>query len=273
MELFNAKKKIYPNGKTLIYYCNQSIFHKPNIDEETKIDESDTGEVLEDVLNDLEQCDDVKSALNVERAVSRAKRRIFDIAYCNDWRYFITLTIDDNIVNGYDVKSVSRKLDNFLHNCSKRYGLSYIIIPEYHKSGRVHMHGLINDALKVVDSGTRIVTGYSKPISVDVVKSKHLEKYVRSIVYNLPQWTCGFSTAVPTYGDGGALATYCTKYMTKATTKIFGNYYWSSRDLVREPEIEYFNAPDYVDIDTDEYSVPNTSIKLKYVSEYVFTKD
>lgn len=294
MELFNTKTKVYPNGKSVTFYCNQTIFHRPVKSEKLiktneQIDE-ETGEVA-DFFLELLQSEDVeivpfesfltdeekemaKKKKNelIQRAVSRAKGRIFDIAFCNDWKYFITLTIDQNIIPNADVKTVSKKLSVFLNHCQQRYGLSYLVIPEYHKSGMVHMHGLINDSLKVVDSGTRTVTGYDKPLKIDTIRRKHLESDVMAVVYNLPQWSFGFSTAIPVYGDGGALATYVTKYMTKATTKIFGNYYWSSRDLVREPETVYSNNPDYVSLDIPEYRIPNTSIKLKYFSDFVFKK-
>lgn len=280
---FNTKIKTYPNGKKVVYYCNSTIFRKPSEEDEK------WNEVLDDILdlldtNDTSEADmllrellgqadkDELSEKNIARCIRRAKDRIFDIAFCNDWKYFITLTIDDKKINAFNVKDVMKKLNKFLNNMQQRHGLSYIIIPEYHESGRVHCHGLINDALKVEDSGTRGVKGYSAPLKLSTIKAKGLMRDITHIVYNLPQWTYGFSTAVPVYGDGGALATYVTKYMTKATTKIFGKYYWSSRDLVREPKIEYKNTQ-YQDIDLQEFRIPNTSIKLKYESRVDFTKE
>lgn len=280
---FNTKIKTYPNGKKVVYYCNETIFRKPS-EEDEKLNE-----VLDDILdlldtNDTSEADmllrellaqadkDEPSEKNIARCIRRAKDRIFDIAFCNDWKYFITLTIDDKKLDAMNVKEVMKKLNKFLDNMHQRHGLSYIIIPEYHESGRVHCHGLINDALKVEDSGTRGVKGYSAPLRLSTIKAKGLTRDITHIVYNLPQWTYGFSTAVPVYGDGGALATYVTKYMTKATTKIFGKYYWSSRDLVREPKIEYKNTQ-YQDIDLQEFRIPNTSIKLKYESRVDFKKE
>ena len=273
---FNTKIKTYPNGKSVTYYCNSSIFHKASEESE------ELEKAIDDILDSFDDGDDLKMInllsqtetdheKNIMRCVRRAKERIFDIAFCNDWKYFITLTIDDNKLDSLDVKAVMKKLNKFLNNFQQRYGLSYMIIPEYHQNGRVHCHGLINDSLKVVDSGTRKVNGYDKPLKLSTIKAKGLMSDVTHVIYNLPQWSYGFSTAVPVYGDGGALATYVTKYMTKATTKIFGKYYWSSRDLVREPNISY-SMVDYNDVDLPEFRVPNTGIKLKYESKVEFTK-
>ena len=284
---FNTKIKVYPNGKTVTYYCNSSIFRKPSETEE-KFNESfdefldllgvnDESELekekrmlLLELLAEAEK-DETNKEKNIERCIRRAKDRIFDIAFCNDWKYFVTLTINDEKINALNVKEVMKKLNKFLNNMQQRHGLSYIIIPEYHESGRVHCHGLINDALKVEDSGTRGVKGYTAPLKLSTIKSKGLTRDITHIVYNLPQWTYGFSTAVPVYGDGGALATYVTKYMTKATTKIFGKYYWSSRDLKREPKIEYCNT-DYQSLNLEEFRIPNTSIMLKYETKVDFVK-
>ena len=292
---FNTKVKIYPNGKKVVYYCNSSIFCQPSEAEEdfdnaldslldmlVDNEESEADMLIRDLIEQaqkngiLELLDKEKEEANREkniaRCIRRAKDRIFDIAFCNDWKYFVTLTIDDEKINAFNVKDVMKKLNKILNNMQQRHGLSYIIIPEFHESGRVHCHGLINDALKVEDSGTRGVNGYTKPLKLSTIKAKGLMKDVTHVIYNLPQWTYGFSTAVPVYGDGGALATYVTKYMTKSTTKIFGKYYWSSRDLMRQPKIEYKNTQ-YQDIDLQEYRIPNTSIKLKYESRVEFTKE
>lgn len=61
--------------------------------------------------------------------------------------------------------------------------------------------------------------------------------------------------------------------MTKATTKIFGKYYWSSAGLVREPEISYGVIPWFDSIRLEEFCVPNTDIRLKYFTEMSMLRD
>ena len=274
-DFFNKKIKTYPNGKRIVIYCNKSIF-SPQKDEEdgaTEFAFFDSDNIVDDNDSENEEAQEKQPDISdIRRSMARAKARIFDIAFCNDWSYFLTITWDDSIIDSHNVKDVMKKLSTWLNDRSKRDGLTYMIIPEYHKSGRVHMHGLINDALDVTDSGARTVKGFDKPVKLSTIRSMGLSKNVQDIVYNVPAWKYGFSTAVKVHGDPGALATYVTKYMTKATTKIFGKYYWSSAGLIREPEISYGFFPWFDSICLEEFCVPDTDIRLKYRTEMTFER-
>ena len=58
-------------------------------------------------------------------------------------------------------------------------------------------------------------------------------------MYNVSDWQYGFSTAIETYGEPSQLAFYVTKYITKDVKKIFGKFFWSSKNIKREPKITY----------------------------------
>ena len=65
----------------------------------------------------------------------RRRTNISDLAYANacikPWDYFVTLTFDDTFVeNSYSHEKVTMR---------------YLIIPELHKSGRIHFHGVFSD--------------------------------------------------------------------------------------------------------------------------------
>lgn len=284
-EHYNTKIKTYPTGKRLVIFSSRAIFSPrqeeldivPEFYDVNDILEEYGSEASEEVLTSTEQELDAEEQtpdpFNLHRSVVRAKERIFDIAFCNDWSYFLTITYDDEKINSRNVKEVMKQLASWLHNQSVRNDLRYILIPEYHQSGRIHLHGLINDALEVVDSGTRTVQGFDKPLRLSTIRSLGLVGKVKDVVYNVPSWKYGFSTAVKIHGDQGALATYVTKYMTKASTKIFGKYYWSSSDLTREPKITYTSTTDYQEIDLPEYTIPKIGVGLKYKSELSFQKD
>lgn len=87
---FNTKIKKYPNGKSVTYYCNSSIFHKTS-EESEELDKA-----IDDILDSLDNGDDSEMIKllsqtetdhekNIMRCVRRAKERIFDISFCNDW--------------------------------------------------------------------------------------------------------------------------------------------------------------------------------------------
>ena len=152
------------------------------------------------------------------RAQRRARVAVRDLGLCNDWAYFVTLTLDPQRINRYDPAEVVRHLNHWLDNRVRRDGLAYVLVPEHHKDGAIHFHGFFNDALPVVDSGHHDQGGHA--------------------VYNLPAWGWGFSTAIALYGERAAAVGYCCKYVAKQQEKIGGRWYYSGGKL-RRPAVEW----------------------------------
>ena len=208
-----------------------------------------------------------RDKINAERTQARAYNKVFDIVYQNDWSYFVTLTFDQTRFDSKEAQAVIRQLRAYLSNQVQRRGLAYLLTAERHKKGGIHCHLLTNDRIVVEDSGTRIVRGFDKPLKLSTIrKLKIPDDTFGKIVYNLPEWKFGFSTAIPVDGEPSALANYMTKYITKDCCKIFGKYYWSSKNLKRDTEIDYVNV-EYSSILAREYYVPG-HIKLKYRSDW-----
>lgn len=193
---------------------------------------------------------------DVARAARRALVRVRDIALSNSFDYFVTLTLDASKVDRYDIKEITRKLNAWLKNQVQRRGLRYIIIPELHKDGAYHFHGLINDCGGMTESGTWIIPGHKKPVKAR--SKKQAEEWARlgpyegyKQVLNWDRWPLGFSTAIQLSGDYHAVVGYVSKYITKqirdSSGKIAGRWYFSGGDL-REPDITY---PDISPRDTD----------------------
>ena len=80
----------------------------------------------------------------LEASVSRTKSRVTELALCNSWEYFVTLTLSPEKYNRNDLPTFKKNLSKFLNNLRFRYGWSikYLLIPEQHKDGAWHMHGL-----------------------------------------------------------------------------------------------------------------------------------
>ena len=155
---------------------------------------------------------------DLERSMRRARAKLRRLALANEFRWFVTLTIDPEKCDSFDGVAVVRKLNAWCSNMVQRKGLRYILVPERHKSGRIHFHGFFNDCLEVVDSG-------------------HTDKQGHKI-YNLPQWALGFTTAIELYDDYVKAVGYVCKYVGKQGEKPAGRWYYSGGDL-REPEIRY----------------------------------
>lgn len=196
MELFknqihhNCRIKTYPDGTTEILVCNRQLFREPGWEaEQRERPRQSVGCGTDD-------------ADNLDRAMRRARSAVRDIAMSNDWSWFVTLTLDARQVDRYDITAITRKLNNWLDNHVRRHGLVYVLVPERHKDGAVHFHGFFNGALRAVDSRHKDGHGHK--------------------VYNLPQWTLGYTTAIALYGKKQSAVGYVCKYVSKQAEKIGG---------------------------------------------------
>lgn len=172
--------------------------------------------IQDDGPDDLAQ--EARRAASLERAKRRARVAVRDLGLCNDFRFFVTLTLDASRIDRYDPREVLRHLNHWLDNNVRRKGLKYVLVPEHHKDGAIHFHGFFNDALEAVDSGHKDRQGHT--------------------VYNLPGWGWGFSTAIELYGERAAAVAYTCKYIAKAQEKIGGRWYYSGGGL-RRPDVEW----------------------------------
>ena len=153
-----------------------------------------------------------------ERSMRRARAKLRRLALANEFRWFVTLTLNPELVDSMDGAAVVKKLNAWCSNMVQRRGLRYILVPERHKKGGIHFHGFFNDCVEVVDSGHTDRQGHR--------------------VYNLPQWSLGFTTAIELYDEYTWAVGYVCKYVGKQGEKPAGRWYYSGGDL-REPEVTY----------------------------------
>lgn len=157
-------------------------------------------------------------AEDMARSMRRARSRVRRLALSNDFKWFVTLTLDQQKVDRYDPVQVVRKLNQWASNQVKRKGLRYILVPERHKDGALHFHGFFNDALEAVPSGHTDKAGH--------------------MIYNFPGWSLGFTAGIAVYGDYAGAVAYVCKYIGKQGDKPAGRWYYSGGEL-REPDVLY----------------------------------
>ncbi|MCI8934496.1 MAG: hypothetical protein HFE80_08330 [Clostridiaceae bacterium] len=226
----NARIKRYPDGSWTLLVASRGIFGLAGWE-----DAEDWGDLPEEPEKGTENNPAASrrepAAADRKRSARRARARVFDLAMCSDLDYFVTLTLDPARIDRFDMAALIRRMRSWLDNRVRRKGLAYILVPELHQDGAIHLHGLINNALQIVDSGVKHSRqGPQGPEWYDV--------------YNLPDWKLGFSTAIQLHGDRKKAVNYVCKYITKCAEKgkIGGRFYYSGGDL-REPETEYLDAP------------------------------
>lgn len=213
--MYNLKVRDYGNGQVqtriyshLIYTGKKEKANKP----ETEVNPFDGEKAV--VVDSFESAETAHER-SVMNSLKRAKNKIYDLSRANVWDWFVTLTFAPDKVNRYDYSDCTKKLSKWLNNMKTDCpGFKYLVVPELHKDGAYHFHGLFAgcDSLGIVPSGHCDASGNE--------------------IYNIGRYKMGFTTATRIRINDAA-----TKYITKYTTKdLMDNTtgrkkYWSSRNL------------------------------------------
>ncbi len=227
----NAKVYKYPGGIMDIICSSSPDFH------ESGWEIADKWETKKTAQKGGRKCADPHGE-DLERSMRRARAKLRRLALANEFRWFVTLTIDPARVDSHDGDAVVKKLNAWASNMVQRNGLKYILVPERHKKGGIHFHGFFNDSVKVVDSG-------------------HMDRQGHKI-FNLPQWALGFTTAIELYDDYAKAVGYVCKYVGKQGEKPAGRWYYSGGGL-NEPEVQYADLDyrDFVENSVDKvFTIP-----------------
>lgn len=223
----------YPDGNQDVLCATAPIFREPGWEEDCPKNETDKRK--------REKGAKAQGA-DMERSMRRARAKLRRLALANDFQYFVTLTLNPEMIDRYDGSAIVKVLGRWCDNMVRRNGLRYILVPEQHKDGAFHFHGFFaGDGLEVIDSGV---------------------KWEDRTVYNLPQWKLGFSTAQELYGDYHAAVGYCCKYIGKQQgERPLGRWYYSGGAL-REPEKIYADL-EYRDVENAvEFDIPCAKVKI-----------
>ncbi len=177
---------------------------------------------------------------SAKNSLNRTKQNIYKFSRQADWEYFITLTFDGSKVNRYDFDECMNKANKWFNNQKARKSpdLKYLFVPEQHKDGAWHIHGVIADVgeMSFADSG-RVAIG-EKAYRRSDVNSEF------ATIYNLSGWRFGFSTATRVR-DKYKVASYITKYITKDLCEsTFGKKrYYRSRNIPEPLEKGFIVEP------------------------------
>lgn len=154
----------------------------------------------------------------------RTINNIYDIVRCNKWEWFFTFTFDPaKVKSRYDYEELSKIMTQWLANIRRRKcpDMMYFVVPELHKDGAWHFHGLFGrcEGLTMADSGHKDDKG--------------------RVIYNITDYKLGFTTATAVESSEKA-CNYLVKYITKELCACTPNMrrYWASRNCAR-PEEEF----------------------------------
>lgn len=129
----------------------------------------------------------------------KVKEKVWSFAYSNVWEYFTTMTFNKDFVDRFNYDDCRSLLSKKLKYLKRKYpAFEYLVVPEQHKNGAWHFHGLFKG---LPESEFRY--------------SKRKDKKGRKI-YNIPIFATylGHTTA-QIVDSRGTAAGYLVKYISK----------------------------------------------------------
>lgn len=204
-KLYNLKIEFYDDGKSrLISYKNERV--KP-----LQYQSKTTSIGLEKRKSDELHYDN-------KAYIFEVRRRIQQYARNNDFKYFVTLTFDPKLIEDDNDNYRFEALKKWLHKerAKAKYRkkeFKYLFVPEYHKSGTIHFHGIIGD---------------------DYVPELVRAEKAKRETYNFKSWDFGFSM-INKIKSKKRVSSYISKYITKELldSPVGKNKrkYWASKNL------------------------------------------
>lgn len=273
----NAKVKVFGNFEKVSVTCWDKPFYLPQGYKKSEIEffnreKAERGEGFEKERKKALKCaEGERIEKNVNDSLRRAKNKIFEIALANGWDYMVTLTLDNEKIDRYSKTEVLKVIGKWLDNQVQRKQLKYLIVPELHKDGAIHFHGLMSGNVKITQSGTYKIEGKKAPVKKNTLTRRGLSPDSPNVrvVYNVNGFPYGFSTAVKLDGQSERVATYMTKYITKDLDKIFGSYYKAGGNIKRELDFVLMNL-DFVGMkqfsECRESFVPVLNASVRYAT-------
>lgn len=182
-----------------------------------------------------------------DSALSRARTVVRDLALCNNWDYFVTITFDKKKWDRYDYESRTKELMQWFQNISRDNDrFKYLLVPEFHKDGAIHYHGLMSG----IDVAARPNwwpwnVNLKKKLYSDTGKIEYYDHWP------LCSSRYGYSSVEPVK-DPIAVGFYISKYITKTMAEkadmVGVHTYYRSHGLLRSQEIGFSFMPnDYLD--------------------------
>ena len=147
-------------------------------------------------------------SVKLQSSLSRSRRIILEYGLCNDWDWFVTLTLDPLKYDRENLMKFRKDFGQFIQDYNKRkmpvgFKITYVLVPEFHSDRKSwHMHGLMH--------------GLPADHLSDFVEGLHPHKLCTSGFKNWRAYEKKFGfMSLGSIRDKTAAAFYMTKYITK----------------------------------------------------------
>lgn len=158
----------------------------------------------------------------LDENIIRAKSRVKELALCNPWEYFVTLTIDPKKYDRTKLENYYKDFSQWLRDYRKKYNcdIKYLFIPELHKDGvSWHMHGFLMG-----------------------LPMEHLTDNIHGYLDWKPYQIKFGYCSIDYIHDKAKCSNYITKYISKdldkSVTKLNSKMYYCSHGLKKATQIK-----------------------------------
>lgn len=187
----------------------------------------------------------------LESSLSRSRRVILEKALCNHWEYFCTLTISKDKFDRSDLIAWRDTFTQWLRDYRKKgHQVKYLIVPEQHKDGSWHAHGLLSGipASDLIYFDTMDKNGYRTPQGRRLPLKLRNSEYQCWMPYHQKFGFCSLGAIQ----NHVAASFYMTKYMTKDNDRLVStvglkSYYCSTGLATATKHIDFFGRDLYID--------------------------
>lgn len=164
----------------------------------------------------------------LDPSVSRARKTVLEYALCNPWDYFCTFTLSPEKNDRFDLDKWHSSFLQWLRDQRKKgVDLSFVLVPERHKDGSWHAHGLFRGNMELVSFADLRAQGVRLP-----------DKLVYGGFYNWPAYQqkfgfCSFGRIRNRIATGFYIVKYINKEIGKQGIKVGKHLHWQSKPLAR----------------------------------------
>ena len=188
-------------------------------------------------------CDSDTQAESLESSLRRTKRTIRELAACNQWDLFVTLTLAPGKWNRMDPLGIQAYIKEQAKKWRRKgCDYAYLFVPEAHKDGAVHLHGLVRGTPVEYLQAYTMDDVNSMPLPVAIVDTVNAGEDI----YHCTIWDAevGYNTLTPVR-DLAKTASYITKYITKDLGSLpVKSRLWHSRGLQKAERLGVYQIPD-----------------------------
>lgn len=82
---------------------------------------------------------------NLADSLARSRKNLIEYCFNNQWTHFVTFTVNADKCDRYSLAQCNKKIGRVMNKYKERVhdDIRYIIVPEEHKDGAFHYHGLV----------------------------------------------------------------------------------------------------------------------------------